>query len=423
MGQIMGLVKAPVSEKASARMKNTPGMHAVGGVSGLYLYVSKGNACSWIYRYTFNGRRRDLGLGSRSDFTLAEARERAREQRKLLLQGIDPITAKRQQRDELKTKHALHKTFMHCVEGYIEARGDEWRNDKHRQQWQSSLEIHAKLINEMDVAAINTPLVLQVLEPIWREKTETASRLRGRIENVLSWATVRGYRQGDNPARWKGHLDQLLPSPSKVSAVQHHAALPYKEIGAFMTQLRTHQGVGARALEFAILTAARSGEVRGARWEEFNLTDRIWTVPASRMKAGKDHVVPLSDAAVAVIKNMKKLRMDDSPAGFVFPGAKEGKPLSDMSLTKPLRTMGRADLTAHGFRSTFRDWCAELTAYPSELAEMALAHTIKNKVEAAYRRGDLLEKRALLMADWARYCAKPMPAAAEVLPLKGRKQK
>lgn len=423
MGWIMGLVKAPISEKASARLTKMPGMHAVGGVSGLYLYVSKGNACSWIYRYTFNGRRRDLGLGSRNDFTLAEARERAREQRKLLLQGIDPIIAKRKHRDQLKTKNALRRTFMNCVEGYIDAHGDEWRNDKHRQQWQSSLEIHAKLINDMDVAVIDTPLVLRVLEPIWREKTETASRLRGRIENVLSWATVRGFRQGDNPARWKGHLDQLLPSPSKVSAVQHHAALPYKEIGTFMAQLRTHQGIGARALEFAILTAARSGEVRGARWEEINLADRIWTVPASRMKAKKDHVVPLSDDVVEVIKKMKKLRMDDKSSSFVFPGAKEGKPLSDMSLTKPLRTMGRADLTAHGFRSTFRDWCAELTGYPSELAEMALAHTIKNKVEAAYRRGDLLEKRALLMADWARYCAKPMPAAAEVLPLKGRKQK
>lgn len=417
----MGIIKAPVSERTSAKLAKLKGMHAVGGVPGLYL-CSNGGGCSWIFRYSYNERRRDLGLGSYADLTLLEARERAREQRKLLLQGIDPITAKREQRDARKAALARRMTFMQCVDGYIDAHGDGWRNAKHRQQWRSSLKIHAKLISDMDVAAIDTPLVLRVLEPIWKEKTETASRLRGRIENVLAWAAVRQYRQGDNPARWKGHLDQLLVRPSKVSAVQHHAALPYREIGAFMEQLRQREGIGAKALEFAILTAARSGEVRGATWSEINLKERIWRIPAQRMKANNEHIVPLSDAAVAVIKQMQKLRLDDKEDSFVFPGAKEDKPLSDMSLTKPLRNMGRADLTAHGFRSTFSDWRAEVTAYPSEMGEMALAHTIGNKVEAAYRRGNLLQKRFRMMDDWSRYCAKPMQSTAEVLPLKGKRK-
>ncbi|MDP2223732.1 MAG: site-specific integrase [Nitrosomonas sp.] len=243
-------------------------------------------------------------------------------------------------------------------------------------------------------------MILKVLEPIWKTKTETATRLRGRIESILDWATVRGFREGENPARWKGHLDKLLPSPTKIAKVKHFTALPYKEIPQFMQQLRRQSGIGAAALEFAILTAVRSGEVRGALWSEINLSERLWLIPGDRMKAGREHRIPLSDAAIAVLKQMQ----ENHVSVYVFPGVKQDKPLSDMSLTAALKRMGRNELTAHGFRSTFRDWASETTAYPQEVCEMALAHTIANKVEAAYRRGDLFDKRIHLMNDWANYC-------------------
>lgn len=255
-------------------------------------------------------------------------------------------------------------------------------------------------IGNLNVAHIDAGLVLKVLEPIWKTKTETATRLRGRIESILDWAIVRGFREGDNPARWKGHLDKLLPSPSKIAKVKHFAASPYKEIPQFMQQLRKQPGIGASALEFAVLTASRSGEVRGALWSEIDLTTCMWTIPGERMKAGREHRAPLSDAAMVVIEKMREVHVSN----HIFPGAKQGKPLSDMSLTAVLKRMGRNDLTAHGFRSTFRDWASETTTFPREVCEMALAHTIENKVEAAYRRGDLFEKRKLLMDDWARYC-------------------
>jgi integrase len=275
-------------------------------------------------------------------------------------------------------------------------------------------ELHGKTMLDLDVRLIDTPLVLKVLEPIWSKKTETADRLRGRIENVLAWATVRGFRAGDNPARWRGHLDQLLPRPSKVSKVKHFASLPFSQIGAFMQELREQEGVGARALEFAILTAARSGEARCARWEEFDLASKLWRIPGSRMKAGREHVVPLSEAALAVMEKMKEHRL----GGFVFPGMKEGKPISDMAMTVTLRRMKRSDITVHGFRSTFRDWAAEVSHYPHEVCEMALAHTISNKAEAAYRRGNLLAKRGAMMKDWARFCAQPQPAEAAVISIR-----
>lgn len=411
---MMGLVKAPVAEKKAAKLSRQLGTHAVGGTSGLYLTVRDEGRASWILRYTLDGRRRDMGLGSFADLPLAEAREKAGEQRKLVLQGIDPLDAKRELRDARKATHAKRVTFRQCVEGYLDAHGDGWRSPKHRAQWRSTLETYCgPLFGDLDVAAIDTPLVLRVLEPIWKTKTETAARLRGRIENVLAWATVRKYRQGENPARWKGHLDQLLAKPSKIAKIEHYAALPYREIGSFMQALRKQEGVGARALEFAILTAARSGEVRGATWAEVNIEDRAWTVPAGRMKASKEHRVPLSDAAMKVIKEMTACRLGD----HIFPGAKEGTPMSDMSLAAVLRRMGRSDITVHGFRSTFRDWAAESTAYPSEMAEMALAHTITDKTEAAYRRGTLFEKRARMMADWEAYCAK-LPSEGVVVPIK-----
>lgn len=411
---MMGRIKRSVAEKVSAKLSKREGMHAMGDPPGLYLYVA-GGARSWMLRYTSpTGRRRDFGLGSYSDFALSEAREKARQARKLVREGIDPIEAKHEQRYTLRAAIAKRMTFNQCVTGYIDTHGDAWRNPKHRQQWQNTLDTYAgPVMGDLDVARVDTPLVLKVLEPIWKEKTETATRLRGRMENVLSWATVRGYRSGENPARWKGHLDQLLAKPSKVATVEHHAALPYQEIGAFMAELRKHEGIGAAALEFAILTAARSGEVRGATWTEIDPQARTWKIPGSRMKAGKEHVVPLSDAAGAIIKKMETSRVSD----YVFPGARDKKPLSDMSLTAVLRRMNRGDLTAHGFRSTFRDWCAEATGYPAEMAEMALAHAISNKVEAAYRRGNMFPKRVRMMNDWAKYCGR-IQTKGDVVPIR-----
>ena len=419
----MGRIKAPVAERRVERLAreqaDTRKLHAVGGTPGLYLHVGAGGkARSWILRYSFDGKRRHLGLGSIADVSLAEARERAREQRKLLAANIDPVSAKREQRDARVAARAKQMTFAQCASGYLDAHGDGWRNPRHLAQWRASLEMHAyPIIGDMNVASVNTPLVLRVLEKIWKTRTETASRVRGRIERVLDWAAVRGYRSGENPARWRGHLDQLLGKPSKIRPVKHFAALPFAEIGAFIQALRKQEGIGARAVEFAILTAARSGEVRGAKWPEIDLKTRTWEIAGERMKAGKAHIVPLSDAALAVLKTMSETRLDD----YVFPGAKEGTPLSDMSLTATLRRMGHDDLTVHGFRSTFRDWAAESTAYPSEMAEMALAHTINNKVEAAYRRGNLFTKRVKMMADWARHCA-TIQKAGDVVPI-GRRAK
>jgi integrase len=392
-----------------------PGIHFVGGVDGLALQVSASGARSWILRKMIAGKRRDMGLGGFPDVPLAGAREKARAIREQVDMGIDPIEDRRAKRAALAAERAKAMTFTQCVAAYLDAHSDGWKNAKHRQQWVNTLSTYANpIIGELNVAAVDTGLVLKVLEPIWKTKTETASRLRGRIENVLSWATVRGYRQGENPARWKGHLDTLLASRSKIQKVEHHAALPYAEMGGFMVDLAKMEGMGARALEFAILCASRSGEVRGATWGEIDLKGSVWTIPAERMKAKKEHRVPLSGKVLAILEALPKVADTD----LVFPGTKG--PLSDMSLTAVLRRMERSDLTAHGFRSTFRDWAAEQTAYPSEVVEMALAHAIGNKVEAAYRRGDLFEKRARLMADWAKYCGTVHETAGNVVALRKR---
>lgn len=414
----MARIKPGVADKAASKLAKQEGMHAMGNPPGLYLCVAGGGR-SWILRYSFGGARRDLGLGSYFDLTLAEARDKARENRKLVLQGIDPIEAKREKRDALSVERSKRMTFSKCVDGYLDAHGDAWRNPKHRAQWQSTLETYAyPVIGGMNVAAVDSPLVLKILEPIWKTKTETAKRLRGRIENVLDWAKVRGYRAGDNPAKWRGHLDHMLAKPSKVSAVEHHAALAFAEMGSFMAQVRAMEGIAARALEFTILTACRSGEVRGATWAEFDLPARLWIIPAKRMKAEREHRVPLSDSAISILAKMQEHQLGD----FVFPGMKENMPISNMSMGAVLKRMGRGDLTVHGFRSAFRDWVSESTAYPRDVAEMSLAHTIANKVEAAYRRGDLYDKRVRLMADWAKYCSKPMQAGA-VLPMKRKAAK
>jgi integrase len=307
-------------------------------------------------------------------------------------------------------------TFDGCAAAYIDAHKTGWQNAKHRDQWRNTLTSYASpMFGSLPVQAVDVGLVMKALESIWQTKPETASRLRGRIEAVLDWAKVRGYREGENPARWRGHLDKLLPAPSKVRKVEHHPALPYDELADFVAALRSQEGVAARALGFLILTAARTGEVIGSRWDEVDLEEKIWVVPAARMKAGREHRVPLSEAAAAVLEQMKQIRESD----FVFPGGKKGKPLSNMAMLAVLKRMDRGELTAHGFRSSFRDWAAERTNYPHEVAEMALAHTVGDKVEAAYRRGDLFQKRRQIMEAWARFC-ETARFQAEVVPVSGR---
>jgi integrase len=389
------------------------GMYHDGG--GLYLQVAASGAKSWIYRYMLNGRAREMGLGPLHIISLSDARSRAAECRRLRLDGIDPIEARTAKRDDAKLEAAKSMTFDACAKAYIEAHEVGWQNAKHRDQWRNTLKTYTSpVFGAQPVQAVDLGLVMKALEPIWHEKPETASRLRGRIEAILDWATVRGYRKGENPARWRGHLDKLLPARGRVRKVEHHAALPYRAIPAFITDLREQEGIAARALEFLILTAARTGEVIGARWNEIeiDLEEKIWTVPAARMKAGKEHRVPLSASAAAIVEELRKVRTGD----FIFQGQRSGKPLSNMAMLKLLDRMERAALTSHGFRSTFRDWAAEQTNFPREVAEMALAHTVGDRVEAAYRRGDLFQKRRELMDDWASYCAEnPLTAQSPQL--------
>lgn len=378
--------------------KNESGLYGDG--AGLWLKVSPGGSKSWIFRYMVSGRERWMGLGPYPDVALAEAREAAAEARKKVRQGIDPIDERRGQKATDQAARVKQVTFDWCAGRFIEAHKAGWKNPKHVDQWRNTLSTYASpIIGSLVVSKIETAHVVKVLEPIWAEKTETATRLRGRIESILAWATVRGYRKGDNPARWKGHLDTLLAAPDKVRKRSNFPALPWRDIAGFMVELRKQNGIAARAVEFAILTAARSGEVRGMTWAEVDLDRGLWIVPGDRMKAGKEHRVPLSDQAKAVLQGMKTIATGD----LVFPGRK-GQPLSDMSLSAVLRRMERSDITVHGFRSAFRDWAAESTNYPSEMAEMALAHVVSNKVEAAYRRGDMLEKRRKMMTAWAKHC-------------------
>lgn len=393
-----------VHQKLTARtVKNLrkPGYHIDG--DGLYLQVTPGGAKTWVFRYTLRGKAREMGLGSESRLSLAEARVEAQRQRDLQREGVDPIEARDRARAAQALGVARSRTFWECCESYLDSPPNAWTNPKHAKQWRSTLETYAKAeLGTMPVSDIVTEDVHRVLEPIWRVKAETASRLRGRIEAVLDWAQVRGYRNGENPARWRGHLDKVLPQRSKVQKVRHHPALPYPAVGAFMKDLRVQEGIAARALEFIILTAARTGEAIAAKWSEFDLKEGVWTVPANRMKAKKQHKVPLSPAALAMLKRVPKVEGSD----FVFTGARKGKHLSNMACLALLERMGKADLTVHGFRSTFRDWAAECTNFPREIAEASLAHAVGDKVEAAYRRGDAFKKRSLLMMAWAGHCAK-----------------
>jgi integrase len=395
------------------RRLNEPGLHFVGEVPGLALQVLPSGGRTWILRVTVAGKRRDLGLGGFPAVTLAAAKDRAREYREQIRKGSDPAAQACAARQALRPV----MTFRKAAHQFIDSNKAGWHNDKHVAQWTSTLESYAfPIMGDLSVADIAVHHVLLVLEQpvpvlrtgkggatgrLWECRTETASRLRGRIEQVLDWAKGRGLRSGDNPAAWKGNLDAQLPAARKVQRTEHHAAMALEEVGAFMAELRAREGMAARALEFAILCASRSGEVRGAVWSEVDLERGIWTVPAARMKGGREHRVPLSDAAVRILNALPRFEGVDA----VFPSPR-GKQMSDMSLTAVMRRMGREEVP-HGFRSTFRDWAAERTSYPGDMAELALSHAIGSKVEAAYRRGDQFEKRRRMMAEWAAFCATP----------------
>lgn len=394
-------------------------MVAVGGVAGLYLQLTPKGGRTWLLRTTVGAKRRDIGLGGFPTVTLAQAREKAREARAKIEVGVDPVEERKDAKRRLVAAQRRGLTFKDAVDKALAAKLDAFKNEKHRDQWRSTLTTYAlPELGALTVQEIDTTAVLRVLQPIWATKTETATRLRGRIEAVLAWATVAGHRTGDNPARWAGNLKELLPAPSKIAVEANHPALSLDDVPRWFADLQKREGFGARAVEFAALTAARSGEVRGATWDEIDLDRALWVVPAARMKMGKEHRVPLSPAAVALLKALP--RLDGNP--LVFPAARGGM-LSDMTLSATMRRMHQAEVDAaggdeaagyldprnkrpavpHGLRSTFRDWVAERTTYPGDMAEVALAHKISNAVEAAYRRGDMVEKRRAMMAAWAAF--------------------
>ena len=384
--------------------------------AGLWLQTSASGAKSWIFRFMLNGRAREMGLGPLHTVGLADARVKAGDARKLLLEGLDPIEARNAAQRMSKLAAAKAITFDDASKSYIATHRAGWKNAKHISQWESTLKTYASpAFGALPISDIDTGMVMKCLESIWATKTETASRVRGRIESILDWATVRGYRTGDNPARWKGHLDHLLPARTDVQKVEHHPALSYSEIGNFFAALREQEGIAAKALEFTILTAARTGEVIGTQWDEIDFDEKIWTIPETRMKAKREHRVPLCPRAFAIVKELRNVPVET----FVFRGRREGSSLSNMAMLELLKRMGRGDLTVHGFRSTFRDWAAERTNYPRDVAEMALAHAVGDKVEAAYRRGDLFDKRRRMMQEWQKFCETPTQGkTAEVVPLK-----
>ncbi|MBI1650111.1 tyrosine-type recombinase/integrase [Hyphomicrobium sulfonivorans] len=382
---------------------------------GLYLQVSEWGTKSWIFRYMRNGRARHMGLGPLHTLSLAEARERARKARQALLDGIDPIDLRMDVQRAAKADAAKRTTFKDAAEKYIAAHKAGWKNTKHADQWEATLKLYAyPIIGGLTVADIGIGHITNVLEPIWLAKTETASRVRGRVEAILDWATVRGHRTGDNPARWRGCLDKLLPAKTKVRRVKHMAAMPYADVASFIGELRDRPGFSGKALQFAIFTACRTGEVTGARWDEIDLTEQLWSIPGERTKSGRQHRVPLSKPAMTLLTNLPCVKNEP----FIFPGGKEGAGLSNMAMLELLREMRGKGLTVHGFRSSFRDWCAEQTNFPREIAEAALAHVLKDKTEAAYQRGDLLEKRRKLMEAWSSYCTRPAATADNVRQLR-----
>lgn len=386
-----------------------PGLYGDGG--GLTLQITPSGSKSWLFRYMIGGKSFGMGLGPTHTISLAEARQKALEARKLLLEGVNPLAAKKQSKIDLALAEARKLSFDQCALAYIQSHKVSWKNEKHVKQWTNTIKTYASpIFGDLPVAEIDTALVVKCLAPIWENKNETASRLRGRIESVLDWATTSGYRVGDNPARWKGHLENLLAKISRTARIKNHPSLPWQRIGEFLMELRTREGVSARAVEFTILTACRSGEARGARWSEFDLKNNVWTIPAERMKSGREHQIPLSLPALAILNSLEKT----SDAVFVGP---KRRPLSDMSLTLVIRRMnGDGDpiwtdtkgrmITVHGFRSTFRMWAAESTNFPRDVAEHALAHQLPDAVERAYQRGSQFAKRIELMTKWAEFCSK-----------------
>ncbi len=420
------LTPAEVSKKIREKLAEKPGAGfrvAVGGVTGLLLQVPPDKPLKdeivrssrvWLLRYSIGGRRRDQGLGGYPEVSLAEARDRARKIRAAIFEGRDPLAERRAARTAIATAAAKAVTFKTCAEGYIKTHEKEWKNAKHAAQWTATLETYAyPVLGNMGVADIDTSHILRVLEPIWSSKTETATRVRGRIETVLDAAAAKGYRTGPNSARWKGHLDHMLAQPMKIAKVEHHAAVDVDAMHAFWLRLQAAEGQGARALQFTILTAARSGMTRMARSGHIDLEAAVWTVPATLMKGKKgserEHRVPLPTAAVQLLRDQGP----GEPDALIFPGT-NGKPLSDMSLTAVLKRM-KVKATAHGFRSTFRDWAGDRTNYARDLIEQAMAHTLESKVEAAYRRSNALDKRRHLMEAWATFLVTP-PATATVTP-------
>ena len=380
---------------ATAVAKRTkPGRMGDGG--GLYLHTKSGGARAWVFRYTRpSGGVTELGVGPFPAISLARAREIAAECRQHVAEGRDP----KAERD--RAKPVTVPTFREALDAFLAINEAEWRNPKHRQQWRNSLHQHAGPILQKPVDAIGLEEVLAVLRPIWGTKAETASRVRGRIERVLAFATVRGWRSPPNPATWRGNLDAVLPKPSKLTR-GHHAAMPWADVPDLMARLRECDGMGALALRFIVLAAARTGEALGARWDEMDLERAVWTVPPDRMKAKREHRVPLSDEALGIVRQLHELRTDNP---FVFPGARHGRPLSGMAPTMQLRRMGHENVTVHGMRSAFRDWAGDTTSAPREVAEAALAHNIGSAVERAYRRGDALEQRRALLDAWGAFCA------------------
>jgi integrase len=398
--------KLSARQVATAHPKGRPAI-MLGDGGGLYLQCTIGAEGavrrSWLFRYERDGRRREMGLGPTHTISLAEARLKARTLRQQLLDDIDPLTAKRQRRTAERLDAAKAMTFGACVEAYLAAHEISWKNDKHRQQWRMTLTKYCRSISDLPVKDIDTDLVLRVLTPLWATRTETAKRLRGRIERVLSWAKGRGLRDGENPSRWGGHLDEMLAAPSKVRQVKHHSALPYPDIPAFATELRARDSLSARALELTILCGTRTSETIGATWGEIDIKAKVWTVPAERTKARKEHRIPLSDRAVEILAGLPR------KGERIFP-------LSNMAMLELLRGM-RPGITTHGFRSAFRTWASEMTSFPHEVCEQALAHRIPEAVVRAYQRGDLFTKRARLMADWAAWCARPLSTGATVTPI------
>lgn len=401
----------------AVKTEKAPGYHADG--NGLYLCVKPSGSKSWILRYMIAGKAREMGLGPFPAIGLADARQKRDSQRKKLAEGTDPIAAREAAQTAKRIATAKLATFNDCVDRFLSAKSIEWRNVKHRAQWRSTLNTYAApVFGELPVQAVDTDLVIKALAPIWTNKTETASRLRGRIESVLDWATVSKLRSGDNPARWRGTLEKLLPAPGKIAKVEHHPALAYRDVYAFLQLLAPLEATAARALEIVIYTGLRTTETLGAMWAEIDLDAGVWTVPASRMKMKKEHRVPLSAPALQVLRNCYATRIND----YVFPSPSSTtgrpRPLSNMAMLQLLKRMKRTDITPHGFRSTFRDWAAEQTNFPREVCELALAHSIGSDTEKAYQRGDLFEKRARLMNAWAAYCSAKPQDAATVTPIR-----